>query len=87
MLCIDWFCYDLPESLTYRLHNATESEIFKHNLSIESDSTSKLKLCSDIVNRFFLPPAYVVRGKVIFILGNVCPFTIGGGEGGTPSQV
>ena len=53
MLCIDWFCYDLPESLTYRLHNATESEIFKHNLSIESDSTSKLKLCSDIVNRVF----------------------------------
>ena len=27
----------------------------------------------------FLPPAYVVRGKVIFILGNVCLFTIGGG--------
>ena len=34
----------------------------------------------------FLPPAYVVRGKVIFILGNVCLFTIGWG-GGTPSQV
>ena len=43
----------------------------------------------------FLPPAYVVRGKVIFILGNVCLFTIGrggypipgldgGGEGGYP---
>ena len=26
-----------------------------------------------------LPPAYVVRGKVIFILGNVCLFTFGGG--------
>ena len=34
---------------------------------------------------FLLPPAYVVRGKVIFILGNVCLFTIAGG--GTPSQV
>ena len=29
----------------------------------------------------FLPPAYVVRGKVIFILGNVSLFTIGGGRG------
>ena len=29
--------------------------------------------------RDFLLPAYVVRGKVIFILGNVCLFTIGGG--------
>ena len=29
----------------------------------------------------FLPPAYVVRGKVIFILGNVCLFTIGWGGG------
>ena len=29
----------------------------------------------------YLPPAYVVRGKVIFILGNVCLFTIGGGGG------
>ena len=29
----------------------------------------------------YLPPAYVVRGKVIFILGNVCLFTIAGGEG------
>ena len=28
---------------------------------------------------WLLPPAYVVRGKVIFILGNVCLFTIGGG--------
>ena len=28
-----------------------------------------------------LPPAYVVRGKVIFILGNVCLFTL---EGGVP---
>ena len=27
----------------------------------------------------FLPPAYVVRGKVIFILGNVCLFTFGRG--------
>ena len=27
----------------------------------------------------YLPPAYVVRGKVIFILGNVCLFTFGGG--------
>ena len=43
----------------------------------------------------FLPPAYVVRGKVIFILGNVCLFTTEGGGtpspvpglGGTPSQV
>ena len=40
----------------------------------------------------FLPPAYVVRGKVIFILGNVCLFTfLGGGPrsrwGGTRSQV
>ena len=26
----------------------------------------------------YLPPAYVVRGKVIFILGNVCLFTFGG---------
>ena len=26
-----------------------------------------------------LPPTYVVRGKVIFILGNVCLFTSGGG--------
>ena len=34
---------------------------------------------------WYLPPAYVVRGKVIFILGNVCLFTIGGG--GTLSQV
>ena len=33
-----------------------------------------------------LPPAYVVRGKVIFILGNVCLFTLWG-WGGTPSQV
>ena len=33
----------------------------------------------------FLPPAYVVRGKVIFILGNVCLFTIGWG-GVTPSS-
>ena len=41
------FCYDLPESLTYRLHNASESEILKHNLSMESDSTSKLKLRSN----------------------------------------
>ena len=32
-----------------------------------------------------LPPAYVVRGKVIFILGNVCLFTIGWG-GGTPNS-
>ena len=29
--------------------------------------------------RTLLPPAYVVRGKVIFILENVCLFTIGGG--------
>ena len=43
------FCYDLPESLTYRLHNAAESEILKHNLSMESDSTSKLKLRSKII--------------------------------------
>ena len=39
-----------------------------------------------------LLPTYVVRGKVIFILGNVCLFTIAGGypdhrSGGTPSQV
>ena len=44
-----------------------------------------------------LPPAYVVRGKVIFMLGNVCLFTISGWGGvphprsgwwgGTPSQV
>ena len=27
----------------------------------------------------YLPPAYVVRGKVIFILGNVCLFTFWGG--------
>ena len=47
------------------------------------------------VRQPFLPPAYVVRGKVIFILGNVCLFTIAGGGrgysilglGGTPSQV
>ena len=36
----------------------------------------------------FLPPAYVVRGKVIFILGNVYLFTFGGGSqvqvGGIP---
>ena len=43
--------------------------------------------------RDFLLPAYVVRGKVIFILGNVCLFTIGGGMpfkvwmGGTPFYV
>ena len=42
----------------------------------------------------FLPPAYVVRGKVIFILGNVCLFTFGGGVpclrfsgGGPMSQI
>ena len=40
-----------------------------------------------------LPPAYIVRGKVIFILGNICLFLIGGGvphlrSGGcTSSQV
>ena len=28
---------------------------------------------------FLLPPTYVVQGKVIFILGNVYLFTIGGG--------
>ena len=39
-----------------------------------------------IIISLFLPPAYVVRGKVIFILGNVCLFTIAGGEG-TPYQV
>ena len=39
----------------------------------------------------FLPPAYVVRGKVIFIPGNVCLFTLGGGtlsslgQGGDPN--
>ena len=37
------------------------------------------------LNIKLLPPAYVVRGKVIFILGNVCLFTIGGGI--TPCQV
>ena len=31
-----------------------------------------------------LPSAYVVRGKVIFILGHVCLLTIGGGGGGYP---
>ena len=41
----------------------------------------------------FLPPAYVVRGKVIFILGNVCLFTLEGGGvprsrwGGSQAQV
>ena len=30
----------------------------------------------------FLPPAYVVRGKVIFILGNVSLFTFRGGVPG-----
>ena len=41
-----------------------------------------------------LPPAYVVRGKVIFILGNVCLFTFWGGVsrsclgwGGTQSSL
>ena len=34
-----------------------------------------------VVKIRFLPPAYVVRGKVIFILGNVCLFTF---EGGVP---
>ena len=33
----------------------------------------------DRVWTLWLPPAYVVRGKVIFILGNVCLFTFGGG--------
>ena len=37
--------------------------------------------CKEIL-KILLPPAYVVRGKVIFILGNVCLFTIG--EGGYP---
>ena len=42
-----------------------------------------IDLCS------FLPPVYVVRGKVIFILGNVCLFTFGRGPrsqifGGVP---
>ena len=32
-----------------------------------------------LLSFLFLPPAYVVRGKVIFILGNVCLFTITGG--------
>ena len=35
----------------------------------------------------FLPPAYVVRGKVIFILGNVCLFTLRGGGGGYPLTI
>ena len=38
-----------------------------------------------LINVTLLPPAYVLQGKVIFILGNVCLFTIGGV--GTPSQV
>ena len=46
------------------------------------------KICnrSFFLLKVFLPPAYEVRGKVIFILGNVCLFTIGGG-GDSPSQV
>ena len=35
----------------------------------------------NFVSQKYLPPAYVVRGKVIFILWNVCLFTIGGGWG------
>ena len=37
--------------------------------------------CASVIFIFliFLLPAYVVRGKVIFILGNVCLFTFGGG--------
>ena len=36
--------------------------------------------CNTILEQLhLLPPAYVVRGKVIFILGNVCLFTFGGG--------
>ena len=46
------------------------------------DNKSKAPLVD--VGIALLPPAYVVRGKVIFILGNVCLFTI---VGGTPSQV
>ena len=46
----------------------------------------KVKFSAIIHKTWFLPPAYVVRGKVIFILGNVCLFTWGGG-GGPMSQI
>ena len=38
-----------------------------------------IKLYRKIDVRHIITPVYVVRGKVIFILGNVCLFTIGGG--------
>ena len=46
----------------------------------------QFKLCLHVAifSPFLLPPVYVVRGKVIFILGNVCLFTIAGGRGGYP---
>ena len=36
-------------------------------------------ILSELFYISLLPPTYVVRGKVIFILGNVCLFTIGWG--------
>ena len=57
-------------------------------LSISTDPTNISLVCEDSLLLstqctlqivMLLPPAYVVRGKVIFIFGNVCLFTICGG--------
>ena len=47
-------------------------------------NTGEVLFAGHYDNSRLLPPAYVVRGKVIFILGNVCLFTIGWGGDSIP---